>query len=118
GFETVAEAGGIGPTWFRPPYGTLSTPALVAARRAQLHTVLWTAWGRDWREQATPRSVVDDVRRGLSPGATVLLHDSDCTSAPRAWKSALGALPLLAELFEERGLTVGPLREHGIRNTA
>jgi peptidoglycan/xylan/chitin deacetylase (PgdA/CDA1 family) len=118
GLWTVAEAAGVRPAWFRPPYGTLSTPALVAARRAELHTVLWTAWGRDWREQATPRSVVDDVDKGLGPGATVLLHDSDCTSAPGAWRSALGALPLLAEVFEERGLSVGPLRDHGIRAAA
>jgi hypothetical protein len=90
---------------------------LVAARRAELRTVLWTAWGRDWREEATPDTVVNDVRRGLVPGATVLLHDSDCTSAPGAWKSALGALPLLAELFEQRGLSVGPLRDHGIRTS-
>jgi peptidoglycan-N-acetylglucosamine deacetylase len=114
GLGTVADAAGVQPAWFRPPYGTLSTPALLAARRAELRTVLWTSWGRDWRAEATPGSVLHDVRRGLTPGATVLLHDSDCTSAPGAWKSALGALPLLAELFAERHMSVGPLRDHAI----
>ena len=118
GLSTVADAAGVEPAWFRPPYGTLSTPALLAARRLGLRTVLWTAWGRDWREQATPRSVVEDVTGGLAPGATVLLHDSDCTSAPGCWHSALGALPRLADAFAERGLTVGPLRDHGIRTAA
>jgi hypothetical protein len=76
--------------------------------------VLWTTWGRDWRAEATPASVVADVARHLGPGATVLLHDSDCTSAPGAWHSAIGALDGLGELFEAGGLTVGPLADHGL----
>jgi hypothetical protein len=44
----------------------------------------------------------------------VLLHDSDCTSAPEAWRSALGALEPLADLFASRGLEVGPLGDHGL----
>ncbi|MDQ3897300.1 MAG: polysaccharide deacetylase family protein [Actinomycetota bacterium] len=111
--DTIASATGRIPTWFRPPYGTLSTAGVVAARRHRLTPVLWTTWGRDWRSDATPDTVVADVIRGLGPGATVLLHDSDCTSAAGAWRSALGALPALAEAFAGRGLAVGPLAEHG-----
>ena len=112
--DTVGTATGRRPRWFRPPYGTLSGGGIVAARRHRLRTVLWSTWGRDWRAQATPQSVVADVERHLGPGATVLLHDSDCTSAPEAWRSALGALDALAELFAARRLTVGPLAEHGL----
>jgi peptidoglycan/xylan/chitin deacetylase (PgdA/CDA1 family) len=112
--DAVVAATGVEPRWFRPPYGTLSAPALAAGRRAGLRTVLWTAWGRDWREQATPESIVDDVVAGWRPGATVLLHDSDCTSAPGSWKRTVDALPRLADAFAARGLTVGPLRDHGL----
>ncbi len=76
--------------------------------------MLWTTWGRDWRGDATPKTVAAEVTRGLVPGATVLLHDSDCTSAPGAWRSALGALDDLAELFAARRLIVGPLCDHGV----
>jgi peptidoglycan/xylan/chitin deacetylase (PgdA/CDA1 family) len=76
--------------------------------------MLWTTWGRDWRECATPESIVQDVMTTLVPGATVLLHDSDCTSAPGSWKNTLAALPLLAERWQAGGLEVGPLREHGV----
>jgi len=100
--------------WFRPPYGTLSAGGVRAARRQRLRTVLWSTWGRDWRGQATPATVVDDVAQFLGPGATVLLHDSDCTSAPGAWRSALGALEPLAELFAARGLEPGPLGDPGL----
>lgn len=100
--------------WLRPPYGALSASTLSAAKKAALRPMLWTTWGRDWRECATPESIVEDVSATLVPGATVLLHDSDCTSARGSWKNTLAALPLLAERWEAGGLEVGPLREHGV----
>jgi hypothetical protein len=77
-------------------------------------TVLWTTWGRDWRREATPASVVADVTRRYVDGGTVLLHDSDCTSYPGSWHSALDALPGLADEFAARTLTVGTVGAHGI----
>src|SRR5262245_60347337 len=93
--DAVATASGVEPLWFRPPYGTLSLSGLRGAHRAGLRTVLWTAWGRDWRAEATPESVVGDVLDGYVDGGTVLLHDSDCTSAPKCWQATLEALPSL-----------------------
>jgi peptidoglycan-N-acetylglucosamine deacetylase len=112
--DTIADATATTPTWFRPPYGALSAGSLRAASGLGLRTVLWTAWGRDWRAEATPASVVEDVSRDLGPGATVLLHDSDCTSAPESWRSALGALEGLAGRVAAHGLTVGTLGQHGL----
>jgi peptidoglycan/xylan/chitin deacetylase (PgdA/CDA1 family) len=114
GFESVAGATGRRPVWFRPPYGLLSGGTLLAARRLGLRTVLWSAWGRDWTATATAGSVVAEVRRGVVPGGTVLLHDSDCTSAPGSWRAALGALAPLADVFAAGGLAVGPLAEHDV----
>jgi hypothetical protein len=53
-----------------------------------------------------------DVAAGRLDGGTVLLHDSDCASAPGSWCATVAALPLLADLFAERGLEAGPLSEH------
>jgi peptidoglycan-N-acetylglucosamine deacetylase len=111
---TIGEATGAAPRWFRPPYGALSASSLVAARRAGLPTVLWTTWGRDWRAEATAQTVVHDIAATWRSGATVLLHDSDITSAPRSWRAALAALPILAERWSAAGLTVGTLEAHGI----
>ena len=110
--DLIGDVTGRRPVFFRPPYGVLSAGSLSVARRLGLRTVLWTAWGRDWEERATPRSVLATVTRDLAGGGTVLLHDSDCTSAPRAWHSALGALPMLLDECAGRGLRVGPLAEH------
>jgi peptidoglycan/xylan/chitin deacetylase (PgdA/CDA1 family) len=112
--DLIEQRTGRRPTYFRPPYGAFTAAAAHAARKAGLQPVLWTAWGKDWSAKATPASVVGNVTRTLRSGGTVLLHDSDCTSAPGAWRSALGALPTILDWCEERGLRVGPLREHGL----
>jgi peptidoglycan-N-acetylglucosamine deacetylase len=114
-FESVAGATGVEPRWFRPPFGISSRASLRAARSLGMTTVLWTTWGRDWRREATPDSVVADVTRRYVDGGTVLLHDSDCTSYPGSWRSATGALPILADRFAEQGLKVGTVGDHGIR---
>lgn len=109
GFEAVAEAAGRPPAWFRPPYGVLTAEALLVARGLGLRTVLWTAWGRDWRPEATPHSIVADIRTDLRPGGTVLLHD---ISASGSWRASLEALQALDELIREFPASPVPLSEH------
>src|SRR5581483_6457754 len=55
---TASEAAGTAVRWWRPPYGVLSGPALISAHHLGLQPVLWSAWGRDWRGEATGQSVV------------------------------------------------------------
>jgi peptidoglycan/xylan/chitin deacetylase (PgdA/CDA1 family) len=110
GYDTVADLVGRAPTWWRPPYGVLSGPALLTARRLGLRPVLWSAWGRDWRAAATAASVVADLWSGQVEGGTLLLHDSDLTSAPGSWGTTVAALPLVAQRLHDGGLTVRPLR--------
>ncbi len=110
--DTIADATGETPRWYRPPYGVLTSGALWAARRLGLTPVLWSAWGRDWSRTATPASVYRTVIRDLTPGGTVLLHDSDVTSTPGSWHATLGALPALLDHCERHGLAVGTLRQH------
>jgi peptidoglycan-N-acetylglucosamine deacetylase len=116
--EVVMAATGARPTWFRPPYGVLTGGSLIAARRAGLRPVLWTAWGRDW-EARSPAQVAGAVARQLRPGGTVLLHDSDCAArVAGSWRCTVQALPRLAELIDQLGCTVGPLRDHLTRRQA
>jgi peptidoglycan/xylan/chitin deacetylase (PgdA/CDA1 family) len=104
--------------WFRPPYGAVSASTILAARARGLRLVLWTTWGRDWEQAASADSVVRCVQRTYQPGATVLLHDSDITSAPGSWKITTQALPALADIWQSKGLTVGPLRDHGVQRVS
>jgi peptidoglycan/xylan/chitin deacetylase (PgdA/CDA1 family) len=113
--DTVLRIGGERPLWYRPTYGVLTGGRWTAARRAGLQPVLWSVWGHDWTPGADPGSVLSEVTAALHGGATVLLHDSDRMSAPNTWRASLGALPRLVAFCRVRGLTVGPLREHGLQ---
>lgn len=115
GRDLIASVTGTQPRWFRPPYGVLTTAALLSARRLDLTPVLWTCWGWDWSAKSTPDSVFATVTKSLAGGGTILLHDSDVAASVGAWKSTLGALPRLLDECALRGWTVGPLREHGVR---
>ncbi|MGZ4449619.1 MAG: polysaccharide deacetylase family protein [Nocardioides sp.] len=114
----VERVTGQQPTWYRPPYGVLSAGALHAARTAGLRTVLWTAWGRDWEASATPERIVATVDRRLEPGGTLLLHDTDRTSAPGSWERTLAASTVLLDRWARTDAEVGPLREHHARPLA
>ncbi|MEU8569877.1 polysaccharide deacetylase family protein [Streptomyces pathocidini] len=112
--DAVLRIGGRRPLWYRPAYGVLTAGRLAAARRAGLQPVLWSVWGRDWTARADAHSVLAELTPGLRGGATILLHDSDRTSAPGAWRSALEALPPAVAACRSQGLRVGPLESHGL----
>src|SRR5262245_54861028 len=110
--QHIEDATGTPVRWYRPPYGLLTPATSWAARRAGLRTVLWSAWGRDWERRATPGSVIRCVSSQLQPGGTVLLHDSDRTSAPGSWQTTLAATKWLVTGWLADGLQVGGLDSH------
>jgi peptidoglycan/xylan/chitin deacetylase (PgdA/CDA1 family) len=109
--DEIGTATGVMPRFFRPPYGVLSGPALLAVRELGLTPVLWGACGREWTPGATSQSIVRSVVSDLDGGVTVLLHD---VQAPGIWQAVLAAVPPLLLECERRGLAVGPIGEHGI----
>jgi peptidoglycan/xylan/chitin deacetylase (PgdA/CDA1 family) len=108
--RTVEDIIGTPVTWYRPPYGVLTTETLLATRGLDLRTVLWTAWGRDWERSATPSRIVATVLRRLRPGGTILLHDTD-QHARGDWRNTLEATAALLDGHLEAA-NVGPLRQH------
>jgi peptidoglycan/xylan/chitin deacetylase (PgdA/CDA1 family) len=110
--DLVEDATGRPVRFYRPPYGVVTGSSVWAARSTRLATVLWSAWGRDWQRRATPGSVTRLVSQQLSPGGTVLLHDSDRTSAPGSWRTTLVATERLVHMWLAAGLCVGGLDGH------
>ncbi|MFI2267071.1 polysaccharide deacetylase family protein [Micromonospora aurantiaca (nom. illeg.)] len=110
--DRIAGVTGHPPVWYRPPYGVLTTAALLACRRLDLTPRLWTAWGRDWEATRPPELIWQTITKDLHGGGTVLLHDSDCASTPGAWRGTLAILPRLIEWAEERNLAIGTLSAH------
>jgi len=105
----LAETTGVTPRWWRPPYGVLSTSALLAAAALGLRPLLWSAWGKDWKTRASADDVCATISRGRLDGGTILLHDSDALSAPGSWRRTYEALPLIAKRLTASGLHVMPL---------
>jgi peptidoglycan-N-acetylglucosamine deacetylase len=97
-FEAIGAATGRAPGLYRPPYGILTAPALLQARRRGWTTVLWRQDGHDWDARATAHSIASRLG-AFEPGDILLLHDSDAYGADRSWERTAAALPhLLAEI--------------------
>ena len=89
---------------YRPPYGTFSAAGLALARRRGDAPWLWSRWGRDWRGDATAQSVAELAAGDLRSGDVVLLHDADHYGDPECWRATVGAVPMILDAIEERGL--------------
>ena len=100
------------PKWFRPPYGLISKKVYNCALQTGLEPILWTNWGRDWKIGRTTYEVLQIATHNLAPGATILLHDSDCTSARGSWKTSLDALVILTKFFKSLGYDMTTLSNH------
>jgi len=107
--QAIAEATGIAPALYRPPYGVLSAAALAYAHTRGWRTYLWTAWGRDWEATATPASIARLLLRSAGPGGVGLLHDADHYSAPGSHRKTAAALGAICAGLAERGLAPRPL---------
>ena len=103
---SIAEATGVVPTLYRPPYGVFSRGTLAYVRARDLEPLLWSAWGRDWERRASPVSISRRVTRRLAPGDVVLLHDSDAYSSPGSWRRTVAALPSILDAVAALGVSV------------
>lgn len=100
----IAEATGVEPKLYRPPYGVFSSGALAHVRARGLRPLLWSAWGRDWQRTATPARIARRVTRNLARGDVVLLHDSDAYSSADSWRRTAAALPSVIDAVAAIGV--------------
>jgi len=83
---TVADATGLAPALYRPPYGVFSLAGLRLVRRRGWRDLLWSRWGCDWRAHTTAEAIARRASRDLSAGDVILLHDADTYSAAGSWR--------------------------------
>jgi len=100
--RAVEDATGTRCSLFRPPVGLVSPRTDTAADKLGLTIVAWSVRGRDGVASARHRDVAVRVRRGLRPGAIVLLHDA----AERDDRCPAGveALPAIIDAIHAEGL--------------
>ncbi|NPV70435.1 MAG: polysaccharide deacetylase family protein [Firmicutes bacterium] len=90
------------PRWFRPPWGTFNLATLTCPGRLGQRIVLWSVNSEDWRYDATPGHICEQVGAGLGQGAIVLMHDG--CPRPGAGDRMLAALPRVIEQCSRAGL--------------
>jgi peptidoglycan-N-acetylglucosamine deacetylase len=108
GAAAVAEATGITPRYFRPPWGTFNWPAYVRAGQIGEARVLWSVRPEGLVTAADANRMTALVVRKAHAGAIVNLHDhGGHASTPReTW----AALPSMIAGLRARGFDVVPLR--------
>jgi peptidoglycan-N-acetylglucosamine deacetylase len=101
--ETIQDATGATPRWFRAPYGVRWFGLRAAQRKLGLTGVMWTVLGRDWTLPAA--RVAGRLLRGAANGGILCLHDGrtirpvpDIAATLEAVKMALPRL--LAQGFQ------------------
>jgi peptidoglycan/xylan/chitin deacetylase (PgdA/CDA1 family) len=99
----IADATGVAPTLYRPPYGVFSSGGLAHVRARGWRPLLWSTWGRDWERRATAQSIARRATKGLRAGDVVLLHDSDAYSSDDSWRRTAAALPSVLEAVAALG---------------
>src|SRR3954451_24358529 len=100
----IAEATGVAPSVYRPPYGIFTPAGLAIARRRGWEPMLWSQWGTDWRRFIAPQTIARKLTESSAPGDVLLLHDADYYSAKDSWRRTVAALPLVFDELERRGL--------------
>lgn len=109
GHTTIAEATGVAPQHYRPPFGIFSPAGLALVRRRGWAPLLWSRWGHDWRLHRTPGQIAAELTERLAPGDVLLLHDADDYSQPGSWQRTVAALPTVLAQIERRGLATAAL---------
>jgi peptidoglycan/xylan/chitin deacetylase (PgdA/CDA1 family) len=109
----IHDVTGSRPRFWRPPHGIPTATGLLTAARLRLTPVLWTADGRDWRDDATPATVSRRVAAQLSSGGAVLLHDG--AGSEEMSRAAVDAIADIVHSAVAHGWQIGPLSQHGVR---
>jgi peptidoglycan/xylan/chitin deacetylase (PgdA/CDA1 family) len=109
GHAAIAEATGVAPHYYRPPFGIFSPAGLAIVRRRGWAPMLWSRWGHDWRLHRTPGQIAAELTERLAPGDVLLLHDADHYSQPESWQRTVAALPAVLAEIERRGFTTTAL---------
>ena len=105
--EVISRTTGAYPRFARPPCGVRTRSYFAAAQSLGLRTVQWDVAGLDWKRRSA-RQIADEVLHRACAGSIVLLHDGDSDDKGDR-RETVGALPLIIEGLNDKGLHIAPL---------
>ena len=123
--EQLEQLAGAPIRHYRPPYGAQSVRSYLAAKRAGLDVVVWSADAGDWNDRMV-EDVAADGLRSLKPGGILLLHErlepDPGRGAPKTTFNRVRLAELVVSGARRRGwepVTVGDaVRQYGALRTA
>ncbi|MCU1334988.1 MAG: polysaccharide deacetylase [Bryobacterales bacterium] len=99
--ETIQQATGAKPRWFRAPYGVRWFGVGQAQELLGLSGVMWTVIGRDWRLPA--ERVSDLLLKRAANGAIICLHDGRGVRAAPDIGATIEAVEYTIPRLQDRG---------------
>ncbi len=105
GADTIYEATGVLPTWFRPPYGAINKAVWKQVRTSRMHVALWTVDTRDWSRPGV-KQIVKNATSNTRNGSILLMHDGGTNR-----KQTIKALPKIIRNLKKRGYTFVTIEE-------
>jgi peptidoglycan-N-acetylglucosamine deacetylase len=108
GAAAIADATGVTPRYFRPPWGTFNWAAYARAAQIGEERVLWSVRPEGLIVAAAAPRMAAFVVRKAHPGAIVNLHDRG--GHPSTPKETSLALPGMIAGLRARGFEIVPLR--------
>jgi peptidoglycan/xylan/chitin deacetylase (PgdA/CDA1 family) len=123
--EAIAEAVGIQPRLFRPPFGGRRPATLQAARAAGLIPIMWSVTGYDWSAESAA-AIEKKVVGGVRGGDVILLHDGSHKAIGGDRSHTVLATDHLIERYQGEGfkfitipeVLAEPVQERGPRANA
>ncbi len=95
--EKIAAITGKTPTLFRAPYGDYDNKVISTVESIGMKTIQWDVDSLDWKDSATPDSIVTRVTGKVKNGSIVLFHN-DADHTPEA-------LPIILKKLLDDGYT-------------
>lgn len=111
GSAAIADAAGVAPRYFRPPYGRMRSCMIREAARRGESLMLWSISARDWGPFGASRAAITARLDRARPGDIVLMHD-----APRSVNRPDQLIQVLPSLLQRA--TSLPTRPPSSRLTA
>lgn len=89
--EKIASITGRTPILFRPPYGDYNNNVVEVTYSQKMYPIQWSVDSRDWFENATAQSIIDNVVTKTQSGSIILMHN-DAEYTPDALPTILKTL--------------------------
>ncbi|KIL80627.1 polysaccharide deacetylase family protein [Bacillus badius] len=78
--KVIESATGRRPQLFAPPSGSFTDHTVTVAHQLGMSTILWTVDTIDWKKP-TPNALINRVISRVHPGAIILMHPTESSSA-------------------------------------